>query len=120
LGGLRAKFRASEATASPEPTPEVQAALDAYLAEHIPFARGAEVEHRWAGTMGFSADGLPLVGELRPRVHLLAGFTGHGLGTALALAGVLSRALTSDTGAHDRLLLAALSPRRTPLRVEGD
>jgi len=60
----------------------------------------APVERRWAGIMGFTADGLPLVGTLpdMPSVGFAVGFNGHGLamgaGTAeLAVAHLL-------TGAH--------------------
>jgi len=42
----------------------------------------APVTHRWAGTMGFSPDSLPLVGRLRPGVSICAGYTGHGMGFA--------------------------------------
>lgn len=118
LGGRRARFFASEATADPQPSGEVQAALDAYLAEHLPFARGAQVEHRWAGTMGFSQDGLPLAGALRPHVHTLIAFTGHGLGTALALADVVARSITGTASSADEALLSALSPLRAPRPFE--
>ena len=38
------------------------------------------ITHRWAGLMGFTADFLPLVGELpgRPGVWVSAGYSGHG------------------------------------------
>ena len=40
--------------------------------------------HRWAGTMGFTETGLPLVGPVEdmPNVYLCAGFNGHGMGSA--------------------------------------
>ncbi len=114
LGGRRAQFKASEATADGGPTDAVQAALDEYLRAHLPGAAGAAVEHRWAGTMGFSEDGLPLLGELSPGVHVIAGFTGHGLGTALACAEVLGRSLTGAATERDRTLLSALAPTRAP------
>ncbi len=55
----------------------------------------AGVTHRWAGIMGFSEDGLPLVG-LAPgcrRIHVCAGYTGHGMGFAVNAARVLTRSL---------------------------
>ncbi|MCE2471251.1 MAG: FAD-binding oxidoreductase, partial [Anaerolineae bacterium] len=44
----------------------------------------APVAQRWSGIMGFSCDGLPLVGTLpgRPRIGFAVGFTGHGLALA--------------------------------------
>jgi glycine/D-amino acid oxidase-like deaminating enzyme len=53
------------------------------------------VTHRWAGIMGFSEDGLPLVG-LAPgcrRIHVCAGYTGHGMGFAVKAAAVLAGSL---------------------------
>ena len=38
------------------------------------------VTHRWAGTMGFTDDELPLVGAVpgMPGVYVCGGYTGHG------------------------------------------
>ena len=60
----------------------------------------APVTHQWAGIMGFSRDGLPMVGPVPGSPAALAGvgFTGHGFGFAF-LAG---RALAAQVmeGAH--------------------
>ena len=60
----------------------VQAALDGLRVELG--AGAARVTHRWSGTMGFSPDGLPLVGALpeAPRIAVSGGYTGHGMGFA--------------------------------------
>jgi glycine/D-amino acid oxidase-like deaminating enzyme len=57
---------------------------------------GAAIERRWAGTMGFSRDGRPLVGWLDAEHHLAvcAGFTGHGMGMAAACTLDLARLLS--------------------------
>ncbi len=69
----------------------MQGYLDAYLRQHFPDVT-APVERRWAGIMGFSVDGLPLVGTLpgMDRVGFAVGFTGHGLAFG---AGVAERAV---------------------------
>lgn len=61
-------------------TDPVQRRLEAYLRKRFADV-DAPVEQRWAGIMGFSVDGLPLVGTLpgRPHVGFAVGFTGHGL-----------------------------------------
>lgn len=81
LGGGRRRHGASEVGYDLAPTAPVQAELAAFLARHFPEAAAAPVERRWAGTMGFSPDGLPLVGRLPelPAVSYAVGFTGHGL-----------------------------------------
>jgi len=45
---------------------------------------GAPVVHQWAGIMGFSRDGMPLVGPIPGSAGALSGvgFTGHGFGFA--------------------------------------
>lgn len=114
LGGRRAQFRTSEATTDARPTEAVQEALEQYLRAHLPGAKSTQIEHRWAGIMGFSEDGLPLLGQLSPNVQVIGGFTGHGLGTALACAEVLARSLADAATGEDRALLSALAPTRAP------
>lgn len=83
VGGYRNHFVDAERTASDSPTSEVQAVLDQHL--ELIGARGLTVSHRWAGTMGFSPDGLPLCGKVprMPGVYVCGGYTGHGFGFAL-------------------------------------
>jgi len=68
----------------------IQSHLDEQLGALV---AGARVTHRWAGTMGFTADGLPLVGLVPGfrRIHVCAGYTGHGLGFAVNAASALVR-----------------------------
>ena len=61
--GASAGVVAEEIGEDETPTDRVQRHLDAFLTEHAP---DAVVTHRWAGTMGFSADGLPYAGEVEP------------------------------------------------------
>lgn len=92
LGGGRATHRAQEDdTSEDRTTPAVQAAIDAYRRRHFPEIE-EPVARRWAGIMGFSADGLPLVGRLPglPQVGFALGFNGNGLALA---AGVAERAV---------------------------
>ena len=80
IGGWRDTSLASEITYDDEPTPQVQAHLDGQLAR----MGGGDVTHRWAGIMGFTESGLPLVGPVdgMKGVHACAGFNGHGMGFA--------------------------------------
>jgi gamma-glutamylputrescine oxidase len=88
LGGWRHHFRDMEVGYEDRVTPEVQGGLDGFMARYFPDVAGARITHRWSGTMGFSVDGLPLVGSLpdEPNVYFAVGFTGHGLGFGLATA----------------------------------
>ena len=81
-GGMRDRAVEEEVGTVCEPTERIQRHLDGELRD---LGVRAPVSHRWAGTMGFTADGLPMVGRLatRPRVLLIGGHTGHGLGFAI-------------------------------------
>jgi gamma-glutamylputrescine oxidase len=88
LGGARHLFKPQEHdTHDDRTTAAVQAALEAYLHQYFPEV-DAPIERRWAGIMGFSCDGLPLVGCLpdKPDVGFAVGFTGHGLSFGAAAA----------------------------------
>ncbi|MDE2749835.1 MAG: FAD-dependent oxidoreductase [Chloroflexota bacterium] len=88
LGGGRKQHQHEENNTSEDRlNPKVQAFLDRYLQKYFPDVQ-APVAQRWSGIMGFSCDGLPLVGTLpgKPRVGFAVGFTGHGLALAAATA----------------------------------
>ncbi|MCY3780075.1 MAG: FAD-dependent oxidoreductase [Chloroflexi bacterium] len=88
LGGGRQHFRSEENdTTEDRITCNVQGYLDDYLKKYFPDV-DAPVAQRWSGIMGFSFDGLPLVGTLpgRSRIGFAVGFTGHGLALAGATA----------------------------------
>ncbi|HUN09595.1 MAG TPA: FAD-dependent oxidoreductase [Aggregatilineales bacterium] len=88
IGGGRKQNKILENdTTDDRVTDPVQRHLDHYLRTRFPEI-DAPVERRWAGIMGFSADGLPLVGTLpgRPRVGFAVAFHGHGLAMGAAVA----------------------------------
>lgn len=88
LGGWRHHFREAEVGYEDRTTPDVQRGLEGFIARYFPEVARARITHRWAGTMGFSVDGIPLVGALpdMPDVYFAVGFTGHGMGFGLATA----------------------------------
>src|SRR4051794_13658658 len=79
VGGGRLEHLDDEYTDEERVTPAVQAELDRFLTGPLGLV-GVEVTHRWAGIMGFSADLLPLAGELpgRPGLHVAGGYSGVG------------------------------------------
>jgi gamma-glutamylputrescine oxidase len=90
VGGFRHRALAEEVGYDVTPTATVQSHLDDQVGELL---GAATVTHRWAGTMGFSEDGLPLVGTApgSRRIHVCAGYTGHGMGFALCATAALAR-----------------------------
>lgn len=92
VGGGRNRFLEEERdTTEDRLNPNVQGVLDWYIQKYFPDVT-VPVAHRWSGIMGFSVDGLPLVGTLpdKPRVGFAVGFTGHGLAMG---AGTVERAV---------------------------
>jgi len=92
IGGWRDTALADEISSDDEPTPQIQEHLDRRLAE---MTAGSEVTHRWAGIMGFTDSGLPLVGPVdgMRNVFTCAGFNGHGMGFAFMSAKQLVESL---------------------------
>lgn len=80
VGGCRTSMAASERTCEAEPSEPVQSAIEAFARELL--GQDLRVVSRWAGIMGFSPDGLPLVGPVREGVWFCGGFTGHGMSMA--------------------------------------
>ena len=76
VGGWRDTAVDEEVGEEETPTAGVQRHLDDFLRAH---GVAADVTHRWAGTMGFSHDALPYVGQTGPRLFVCGGFTGHGM-----------------------------------------
>lgn len=85
VGGWRDTAYDVEVGYDETPTSAIQHHLDVQLKR---MGSEANVTHRWAGTMGFTESGLPLVGPVQgmPNVYLCAGFNGHGMGFAFVSA----------------------------------
>jgi glycine/D-amino acid oxidase-like deaminating enzyme len=115
LGGLRRVAKPQEATRSTATSQRLQRALDALLRRLVGPRARIEVTHRWAGTMGFTKDGLPRIGAVpsRPRVHVFAGWNGHGMGWAPGSAEALAAHLSGDAAAVPRAFrpASAVAPR---------
>ncbi|MEO1007177.1 MAG: FAD-binding oxidoreductase [Planctomycetota bacterium] len=93
-GGCRGQFAAEEVGYEDATSPRVQEAIAAFA--RLLLDRPIRVLARWAGTMGFSPDGMPLVGPVSEdgSVWFCGGFTGHGMSlgyrtAAGAIAGML-------------------------------
>jgi len=92
IGGWRDTSMETEVGFDDQPTDQIQEHLDRKLAE---MDGRAEVTNRWAGIMGFTETGLPLVGPVdgMRNVYTCAGFNGHGMGFAFMSAKQLVESL---------------------------
>lgn len=76
LGGFRDRALEEEWTRDDQPTERVQAMIERFLREHLKVR--AAVTHRWAASVGYTEDGLPVLTEARPRVWACGGYNGTG------------------------------------------
>jgi glycine/D-amino acid oxidase-like deaminating enzyme len=102
VGGARHLHADQEVGFADGTTPGLQADLLAYAQTYFPDLQGIAPVARWAGTMGFSPDGLPVIGP-GPRGTLVAtGFTGHGMAYGFRAGRLLANlALGRDDDAAD-------------------
>ena len=87
VGGGRKQHAETEVGYEDVTTPALQSDLEAFAASILGMERESlSIISRWSGTMGFSPDGLPLIGPLPNwpgnRVWFCGGFTGHGMSMA--------------------------------------
>ncbi len=109
LGGWRNLDPESERGYEDNLNEDIQARMLEFLHRFAPLA-DVKISHRWSGVMGFSQDGLPLLGPAPGLAGVLAaaGFTGHGFGFAF-LAG---QALAKVALEGDHPFVTDLSARR--------
>ncbi|GAB4550499.1 MAG: FAD-binding oxidoreductase [Phycisphaerales bacterium] len=79
IGGWRKHFEREERTDSVGITGSVQGGLEDFAARAL--GGRYPVLRRWGGIMGFTPDGLPIVGpvDTTERLWVCCGFTGHGM-----------------------------------------
>lgn len=75
LGGMRDAGGEAEWTAQNEPSDTVQHRLEALLHQ---LGIEAPITHRWAASVGYSANGLPIAEEVRPDVWAIGAYSGTG------------------------------------------
>ena len=83
LGGWRNLDPDAEVGFDERLNPDIQSAMTRFI-QQFPQLKDTPISHRWSGIMGFSVDGLPILGAPpgMNSVLVAAGFTGHGFGFA--------------------------------------
>ena len=76
VGGFRDVGGDAEETSSADPAEPVQSAIEQLLRTRI--GSTVPVTHRWAASVGYTATGLPFLGEVRDRVWAAGGYCGTG------------------------------------------
>jgi glycine/D-amino acid oxidase-like deaminating enzyme len=105
VGGARHLHLEEEIGYEDTTTPALQDDLAKYLTDHFPAVAHARIDRRWSGTMGFSPDGLPVVGEVDgvPGAIYAGGFTGHGMGYSMRFGELLAGRLLGEGDEADDL-----------------
>lgn len=111
LGGRRSVAVDVEVGYLQTPTATVQGALDLFLAEAFPYVAGRAVRHRWAGTMAFTAEGVPRIGTPAevPGAVYAAGFCGHGMSLGFLAGRHLARRVWDEDG-DGEVFLPGIAP----------
>lgn len=76
LGGFRDHALQQEWTADAEPTGFIQGLLEKFLRTHLKVT--APITHRWAASVGYTPDGLPILEEVQPKLWAVGGYNGTG------------------------------------------
>ena len=76
LGGFRDHAWATEWTAETEPTEFIQGLLEKFLREQLHVR--APVTHRWAASVAYTADGLPVLEQVREGIWAVGAYSGTG------------------------------------------
>ncbi len=76
LGGFRDHAMEEEWTMDAAPTKNIQGLLENFL--HDKLKVSASVTHRWAASVGYTPDGLPILEEVRGKTWAVGGYNGTG------------------------------------------
>ena len=94
IGGNRDASLDTEETALEETTSLIQDRLDVLVEQLV--GHRPEVTDRWAGIWGTTPDRMPLVGEVRDKVWVAGGYSGHGNALGLACGDLVARAIVDE------------------------
>jgi gamma-glutamylputrescine oxidase len=76
LGGFRDHALEEEWTREDHPTDTIQSLLEQFLRGHLKVQ--APITHRWAASVGYTPDGLPVMEEVRSKTWAVGGYNGTG------------------------------------------
>ncbi len=94
IGGRRILDPLGEVGTEDFLNPLVQEGLSSYLEKHFPIAFEAGIAQRWSGPLAYTADGLPIAGEVENGLFALGGYSGHGMAWGMIAGKFLAEHLT--------------------------
>lgn len=105
LGGFRDQGGEAEWTLSSEPSEKIQALLDGFLRDHLKVR--APVTHRWAASVAYTTDGLPVLEQVRDKTWAVGGYCGTGNIVGALSARAAARLACGETSEWADLLATA-------------
>jgi glycine/D-amino acid oxidase-like deaminating enzyme len=94
IGGNRDASLDTEETELEETTSLIQDRIEVLVGQLV--GHRPEVTDRWAGIWGTTPDRMPLVGEVRDKVWVAGGYSGHGNALGLACGDLVARAIVGE------------------------
>lgn len=109
LGGFRDHALEEEWTHDDEPTEGVQALLEKFLRERLNVQ--AAVTHRWAASVAYTTDGLPVLEQVRANVWAVGAYSGTGNIVGALCARAAARLASGEKSDWAELLARARAAR---------
>ncbi len=100
---------------------DIRAKVRKPMLEIFPSLHDVRLDYAWGGTLGITMKRLPVLERLRPNVFAAAGYSGHGVGTAVHAGRLLAEAAKGASAGFDAMAALPTPPfpggagLRTPL-----
>jgi gamma-glutamylputrescine oxidase len=105
LGGFRDYFKEQEWTTSTTPSAEIQEMLEAFLRGHLNVQ--AEITHRWAASVAYTENYVPIAEEVRENVWAIGAYCGTGNVVGALCGRALAEQISKGTSEHWSYLKSA-------------
>lgn len=102
LGGFRDHYKEQEWTHQNTPSQEIQALLEHFLRDKLKVQ--ADITHRWAASVSYTANRLPIAEEVRQNVWAIGGYCGTGNAVGALCGRALAEKIVKDTSKTWQLL----------------
>lgn len=106
----RMAFGGSGRTSSKRDQHNLYNNLQAGMVNVFPQLKGAKIEYRWSGKVGFTKDMLPYIGRLEDGSHYAFGYGGHGAAMSSLMGKLIAENIINESDAHNPLRVEKLRP----------
>jgi gamma-glutamylputrescine oxidase len=104
LGGFRDAALEQEWTTNPEPDQPIQGLLEQFMREKIG-VKHAPITHRWAASVSYSNQTLPVLTQVRENLWAIGGYSGTGNVVGAALGRIVAELAVLGSSEHAAIFL---------------